>query len=254
MGMTLIEKILSSHSKYPFVQPGEIIDVEIDVRAARDFGGANVVKNITDHKLGIHDPSKTFFTFDCNPTGSDQKYATNQHICRLFARDNDIRIFDINSGIGTHLMIEKGIVGPGMTAVSTDSHANILGAMGAFGQGMGDVDIAFAMGKGKVWFKVPASIKIYLQGTLAGNVSAKDIALNLLHIFGANDLLGYAVELTGPVAESLTLEQKITISSMATELGAIILLFKPNEDIIEKYEYASGKKGIPCFGRYQCNL
>jgi 3-isopropylmalate/(R)-2-methylmalate dehydratase large subunit len=245
MGMTMIEKILANHSKYSILKAGDIIDVEIDVRAARDFGGANVVKNIIAHKLGIHDPSKTLFTFDCNPTGSDQKYATNQHICRLFARDNGIKVYDINSGIGTHLMIEKGIAGPGMTIISTDSHANILGAIGAFGQGMGDVDVALAMGKGKVWFKVPPTIKINLLGTLGQNVSAKDIVLNLLHIFGANDLLGYAIELTGSVSESLTLEQKITIASMATEMGAIIILFSPEKELIEHYENASGKKSMP---------
>jgi 3-isopropylmalate/(R)-2-methylmalate dehydratase large subunit len=245
MGMTMIEKILAGHSKYQDVKVGDIIDVEIDVRAARDFGGANVVKNITEHNLGIHDPSKTYFTFDCNPTGSDQKYAANQQLCRLFARDNEIRVFDINSGIGTHLMMEKGLVGPGMTAVSTDSHANILGAIGAFGQGMGDVDIALAMGKGKVWFKVPPSVKINLLGTLQDNISAKDIVLNLLHVFGASDLLGYSVELTGSVAESLSFEQRITISSMATEMGAIIILFKPDKESISKYEEISGKKIIP---------
>ena len=87
MGMTLIEKILANHSKESRVKPGEIVDIEIDIRAARDFGGANVVKNIQDHNLRIADPQKTFFTFDCNPTGSDQKYAVNQQICRLFARD-----------------------------------------------------------------------------------------------------------------------------------------------------------------------
>jgi 3-isopropylmalate/(R)-2-methylmalate dehydratase large subunit len=150
--MTIIEKILANHSRHPVVRPGDIIDVAIDVRIARDFGGANVVKNITDHNLRIDDASKTFFTFDCNPTGSDQKYAANQQICRFFARDNNIHVYDITSGIGTHIMIEEGIVGPGMTAVSTDSHANILGAVGAFGQGMGDMDISLAFARGKVWF------------------------------------------------------------------------------------------------------
>ncbi len=247
MSMTMIEKLLARHSKFSKVTAGEIIDVDIDIRAARDFGGASVVKNITDHKLGINDPSKTYFTFDCNPTGSDQKYAANQHLCRMFARDNGIKVFDINTGIGTHLMIEKGIAGPGMTVVSTDSHANILGAIGAFGQGMGDVDIALAMGKGKVWFKVPPSVKINLCGRLANNIAAKDIALNLLNEFGASDLLGYSVELTGKTAEFLSLEQRITISSMATEMGAIIILFKPNEEIISLYEEKSGNKSIHVF-------
>ena len=133
--MTLLEKILATHSEFVEVYPGEVIDIEIDSRAARDFGGANVVKNIRDFGLSIDDPDKTLFTFDCNPTGSDQKYAVNQHICRLFAREKGIKVYDIDSGIGTHILIEEGYVLPGSTAVSTDSHANILGAVGAFGNG-----------------------------------------------------------------------------------------------------------------------
>ena len=113
--------------------------------------------------LTIKDPDKTFFTFDCNPTGSDQKYAVNQHICRLFAREQGIKVYDIDAGIGTHILIEEGYVYPGSTAVSTDSHANILGAIGAFGQGMGDMDIAAAWHNGKIWFKIPESVKINLR-------------------------------------------------------------------------------------------
>ncbi|MFZ0283375.1 MAG: hypothetical protein WAL29_17115 [Bacteroidales bacterium] len=84
--MTIIEKILAFHSKFELVRPGDIADIEIDTRVARDFGGANVVRNMKDFGLQVENPEATFFTFDCNPTGSDQKYAVNQHICRLFAR------------------------------------------------------------------------------------------------------------------------------------------------------------------------
>ncbi len=240
--MTIIEKIIASHSKYKSVKPGDIVDISIDARVARDFGGANVVKNILDAGLTVHDPSKTFFTFDCNPGGSDQKYAANQQYCRLFARENGIEVFDIDSGIGTHLAIDKGLIGPGGTFVSTDSHANILGAIGTFGQGMGDQDIAAAWANGAVWFKVPASVKITLTGKRPENLSAKDIILNLLHIFGANKLLGYSVEMYGPEVEKLTLDERITISSMATEMGAIIIFFTPDEKILAELEKKSGKK------------
>jgi len=123
MGKTIIEKIIEAHSGKE-VKPGDIVDVEIDARVARDFGGANVVKNLRDNNLNINDAEKTFFTFDCNPGGSDQNYATNQHICRLFAREYGIKVFDIDNGIGTHIAIEQGLAGPGDTFVSTDSHAN----------------------------------------------------------------------------------------------------------------------------------
>ncbi|MDD5508285.1 MAG: aconitase/3-isopropylmalate dehydratase large subunit family protein [Bacteroidales bacterium] len=240
--MNLIEKIIATHSRYPSVKPGDIVDIELDVRAARDFGGANVVKNIVDHNLTIHDPSKTFFTFDCNPTGSDQKYAQNQQICRLFARDNGIRVYDIDKGIGTHILIHEGLAFSGSTIVTTDSHANILGAVGAFGQGMGDQDIAAAWAKGKVWFKVPPSVRINLNGKRPRGLSAKDIALNLLHIFGANKLLGYSIEIYGEEVDKLTLDERITIASMATEMGAIIILFTPSPEILNYSSQKAGKK------------
>lgn len=231
--MTIIEKILAAHSGKKSVKPGDIVDVLIDVRLARDFGGAGVVQNLQSNQLKIADPDKTFFTFDCNPTGSDQLYAANQQKCRMFARQNGIRVYDINMGIGTHLAIDDGLAEPGCTLVSTDSHANILGAIGAFGQGMGDRDIAAAWSRGSVWFKVPETIKVILQGYKPELVSAKDIALNMLRHFGADGLLGYAVEIYGMDTENLTLDERITISSMATEMGAIALLFPPSNAVIE---------------------
>jgi len=240
--MTLLEKIIANHSKYSTVKPGDIVDVDWDVRAARDFGGANVVKHLRDNGLGIDDPSRTFFTFDCNPTGSDQKYAVNQQICRLFAREHGIRVYDIDQGVGTHILIHEGLAFSGSTAVTTDSHANILGAVGAFGQGMGDQDIAAAWNKGKVWFKVPESVKINLKGKRGKGITAKDIALNLLNLFGANALLGYSVELCGEEVDRLTLDERITIASMGTEMGAIILLFTPNKEILRYSSEKAGKK------------
>ncbi len=239
--MTIIEKIIAQHSNQSIVKPGDIVDVFIDARAARDFGGANVVENILNNGLTVHDPSRTFFTFDCNPGGSDQKYAANQHFCRLFARQNDIKVYDIDSGVGTHLAIDKGLAFPGSTFVSTDSHANIMGAIGAFGQGMGDQDIAAAWAKGSVWFKVPESVRLILNGKKPSNVSAKDVILNLLAIYGANKLLGYSVEISGIPVEEFTLDERITIASMATEMGAIILLFTPNDKILGELYAKTGK-------------
>jgi homoaconitate hydratase family protein/3-isopropylmalate dehydratase small subunit len=243
--MTIIENIIAAHSLEKNVKPGDIVDIEIDARVARDFGGPNVVKNLETYGLSIADPAKTFFTFDTNPTGSDQKYAANQQIVRVFARKHGVKVFDIDNGIGTHTLIREGLAWPGSTAVTTDSHANILGAIGAFGQGMGDKDIAAAFYRGKVWFKVPPSVKINLTGKLPVKVTAKDIILNLLHKFGANSLLGMAVEFYGEVVDSLTLDQRITIASMGTEMGVIILLFPPNKEVIDFCAKAVGRELKP---------
>ncbi|MEW6759092.1 MAG: aconitase/3-isopropylmalate dehydratase large subunit family protein [Acidobacteriota bacterium] len=238
--MTMIEKILSAHAGRD-LRPGDIADVFLDTRAARDFGGANVVKNLLDHGLEVADPSRTAFTFDCNPTGSDQKYAANQQICRVYARERGIRVFDIDSGIGTHVALDGGLAWPGSTFVSTDSHANILGAVGAFGQGLGDVDMAAAWAHGKIWFKVPPTVRIELRGAPSPSASAKDVALAMLRRFGANGLLGCAGEVTGPYAESLDLAGRITVASLATEMGAILLLFPPSQAVVDHCRRATGR-------------
>lgn len=232
MPHTLIEKLLAAHAGVDSARPGDILDVDIDVRVARDFGGANVVKNLQKAGLGVADPSKTFFTFDCNPTGSDQKYAANQQLCRDFAREHHIKVFDIDQGIGTHLALERGLVGPGSTFVSTDSHANVLGAVGAFGQGMGDVDVAHAFARGRVWFEVPRSVRVVFQGRPSADATAKDLTLAALARFGASGLLGVAAELVGAAVVSLGLAGRVTLASMATEMGAIIGLIPPSDEII----------------------
>jgi len=237
---TMIEKILSAHSDRE-LKAGDIGDIVIDARIARDFGGANVVKNLKENGLKVADTKRTFFTFDTNPTGSDQKYATNQQLCRVFARENNIRVFDIDNGIGTHTAIDDALVLPGGTLISTDSHANILGAIGAFGQGMGDKDIAAAWATGRIWFKVPKSVKITLKGMPGETVYPKDVVLYLLQQLGAAGLLGYAAELYGDYVDSLPLSGRITMASMATEMGGIVALFPPNKDVLEHFEKVTGR-------------
>jgi len=232
MGQTIIEKIISAHSEGE-VTPGEIVDVEIDVRVARDFGGANVVKNLEEAELNVADPAKTWFTFDTNPGGSDQGYAANQQFCRTYAREHGIGLKDITQGIGTHIALEEGLVGPGSTFISTDSHANIMGAVGAFGQGMGDQDIAAAWATGRIWFKVPPTVKIILTGTPGPRARAKDIVLAMARQLGAGGLLGCAAEIYGDVVDDMPVPDRITIASMCTEMGGIIALFTPSDEVME---------------------
>ena len=246
MGKTIIEKIIGSHSDRS-VSPGDIVDLNIDTRIARDFGGANVVKNLEDNGLSIDDPSRTFFTFDCNPGGSSQKYATNQQLCREFARKNGIKVYDIDAGIGTHLAIDEGLVCPGEILVSTDSHANLVGAVGAFGQGMGDQDIAYAFAKGKVWFKVPPTVKIVIIGEPSPSATPKDVVLAVLKELGGNGLLGLASEYYGDYVDKLGLSGRITMASMATEMGGICSFFAPNQEIIEHCKKASQRDFQPIY-------
>ncbi|MBN2358120.1 MAG: homoaconitate hydratase [Deltaproteobacteria bacterium] len=238
-GQTMLEKILSAHTGKR-AEPGAVLDVKLDTRVARDFGGANVVGHLEQRGLGLADPGRTAFTFDCNPAGSDQKYAANQQRCRLFARRQGVRVFDLGSGIGTHLAIDQGLAWPGSTFVSTDSHANILGAIGAFGQGMGDIDIAAAFAHGKIWFEVPPTVQVLLRGQPGPAATAKDIALKILSVTGASGLLGCAAEVVGEIVDQLSLDARLTISSLGTEMGAIILMFAPSPEVVAHCRAAAG--------------
>jgi len=242
---TVVEKIIAAHSSGRNVSPGDIVELAIDVRVARDFGGANVVRSLEDNGLGVADPAKTVFTFDCNPTASDQKYVASQQACRVFARNHGIKVSDVDAGIGTHLAVDSGLVGPGDTFVSTDSHANILGAIGAFGQGMGDRDIAHTWAYGKVWLEVPATVKIELVGQPKPGTTAKDIGLALLRHFGANGLLGLSAEVYGEYADKLGLDARMTVASLGTEMGATVMFFPPNQIIMDYCKAKTGRVADP---------
>jgi len=224
-----------------------VIWLELDVRSARDFAGANVVKRFREAYPGerVADPERTFFTFDCNAPANTIAYAQNQQICRVFAREQGIAVYDVDSGIGSHVLMEEGIAVPGATVVGTDSHLNILGAVGAFGQGMGDVDIAFAFRHGRTWFEVPPTMKIVLRGRYGYPVTAKDLTLFLVGKLGARGALGKAVEIEGEAVEALDMAGRITLCSMATEMGAISAFLPPSAPLWEFVEEAAGRRDFP---------
>jgi 3-isopropylmalate/(R)-2-methylmalate dehydratase large subunit len=241
MGMTMIEKILAHHSAYDVVRAGEIVDTNIDLRVSRDLGGASIVKQLNSNNLRLADPHKSFFTFDAYSSENDDQGFESQQVCRQYARDNGVKIFDKHTGVGTHLLIDQGYATPVTTMVSSDSHANILGAIGALGYSLKEKDLMQAFTKGKVWYRVPKSVKINFKDELPQSLTAKDIALNLLSIFGTGKLLGYAVELSGRAIDQLSLDSRITLASMANEMGAATFLMAPNQEVIDYCLYKSNR-------------
>ena len=223
MAQTVIEKIIQAHASDE-AAPGRIVWMDLDTRSARDFGGPNVVKNYEKEygEAPLHDPSKTFFTFDLCAPACTLKYADNQQACRDFARKRGVRVFDVDAGIGSHVLMEKELALPGGTAVGTDSHMNILGAIGCFGQGMGDVDITYAFRTGRTWFEVPESAKVVIKGTPSPLASAKDLTLWLCLKLGTSKIALRSTEFYGPAVASLDLAGRITLCSMITEMAGII--------------------------------
>jgi 3-isopropylmalate/(R)-2-methylmalate dehydratase large subunit len=222
MGQTIIEKIFQTHTSDE-VAPGRIVWLDLDVRSARDFGGPNVVKNFLAEygDALVQDTDKTLFTFDLCVPACSLKYADNQQVCREFARRQGFRVFDVDEGIGSHVLMERGLARPGGTVVGTDSHLNILGAVGCFGQGMGDVDITFAFKTGQTWFQVPETLKVILKGDI-GDASPKDLTLQVLKTLGTKRAALRAVEFYGAPVRCLSLSGRITLCSMVTEMAGII--------------------------------
>lgn len=245
MGKTIIEKIIQAHSDEP-VEAGKIVWIQLDARTARDFAGANVVNNYRTHygDAPVDDRNKTFFTFDLVTPANNIPYAINQQICRDWAREQEVRVFDVDMGIGSHVALEYGLTWPGSTFVGTDSHLNILGAIGAFGQGMGDKDIAFTFKAGKTWFEVPHTMKVILKGDLKPPCTPKDLTLACLRELGASGALGQAVEFYGPAIDVLDLAGRITLSSMMTEMGGIIGLIPPSEGVLAFCRERTGRDDI----------
>ena len=244
---TVVEKIFASHSDER-VEAGEIVWIDLDVITARDFGGPNVVKHLLEHYDGnyVAKPESTFFTFDLSVPAKTLKYAKAQDTCRKFARMAGIRVYDIGDGIGTHVLIDRGLVGPGMTAVGTDSHYNILGAVGAFGQGMGDKDIAFAFKTGKTWFEVPHTIKVIVEGEYGWPAVARDLTFAVMREMGPSGALGLAMEYCGDAIDRLTLDGRITLASQTTEMGGIIGFIPPSREVME-YLRSRGARVQPVY-------
>lgn len=247
MGKTIIEKIIASHTEEE-IHPGRIVWMDLDVRSARDFGGPNVVRNY-EREYGdaaVDSEQKTFFTFDLCVPACSLKYADNQQLCREFARKHGIRVFDVDQGIGSHILIEEGLAASGSTVVGTDSHLNILGAVHCFGQGMGDVDITFAFRTGKTWFEVPDTLKVKVKGRISSPAAAKDLTLFLLKELGTEKAALKAVEFYGEAVRELSLAGRITLCSMVTEMAGIIgFIPEVNENLLSEFKALTSGEFMP---------
>jgi len=245
IGKTTIEKIFANHSSKE-ISPGKIVWIDLDLVTARDFGGPNVVKNFRNYYLNqnVFDSRKVFFTFDLTVPPKTIQYANNQMICRKFAKEHGIKVFDIDKGIGTHTLVEHGLAQPGSIIVGTDSHMNILGAVNSFGQGMGDVDIAFGFRYGRTWFEVPETVKVNIKGNPTFQYNAKDLVIKVLSILRTDKVLGKAVEFYGDPIEKLDLPGRITFLSMITEMGGIVGFIPFNENTEDEIKKMSGLNEI----------
>ncbi|UCF70401.1 MAG: 3-isopropylmalate dehydratase large subunit [candidate division WOR-3 bacterium] len=240
--MTIIEKIFSRAAGKD-VKPGEYVWAKLNLVAMRDFGGPNVIQEYEEHygTRPVFDAQRVAVTFDLHIPARNEKVAENQKTLRGFVHRQGARLFDVNTGVGQHVLLESGLVHPGDIVVGTDSHMNLLGAVGAAGFGMGTTDVAGAMYKGKLWFEVPQTIRITVTGTFKDFVGAKDLILHIIKRLTTSGALNRAVEFTGEVVDRLKIWERITVASMVTEMSGDVGFIVPDDSIMDFIESRAGQ-------------
>lgn len=223
MGMTITEKIIAAHTDLEVVHAGQFVYADVDVSLGNDITAPIAIEQF--EKLGINvvfDSEKIVLVPDHFTPNKDIKSAQNAQVLRNFAKKHQVKnYFEVGRvGIEHALLPEKGIVVPGDLVIGADSHTCTYGALGAFSTGVGSTDLAACFATGKVWLKVPETIKFVLNGKLKKWVSGKDLILFIIGKTGVDGANYKAMEFTGPVISSLSMDDRLAMCNMAIEAGA----------------------------------
>ena len=237
MPMTITEKILAAHAGRGEVHPGEIIMADVDLALGNDITAPIAIKILRDR--GIHqvfDRDKIALVPDHFSPNKDIESAEQCREMRQFAGDYGItHYFELGEmGIEHALLPEQGLVLPGELVVGADSHTCTYGALGAFSTGVGSTDLAGVMIGGKVWLKVPFTIKFVINGAMKPWVGGKDLILYTIGKIGVDGALYRSMEFTGTTIENLGMSDRLTMCNMAIEAGAKNGIIPP-DDITEEY-------------------
>ncbi|MCP4265703.1 MAG: 3-isopropylmalate dehydratase large subunit [Candidatus Brocadiaceae bacterium] len=223
MGMTITEKIIAAHSGLEEVSAGQFVYADVDVCLGNDITAPIAIEQF--ESLGISnvfDSDIIVLVPDHFTPNKDIKSAQNAKLLRDFAQKHKIKnYFEVGRvGIEHALLPEKGIVVPGDLVIGADSHTCTYGAMGIFSTGVGSTDLAACYATGKVWLKVPETIKFVLKGKLNKWVSGKDLILRIIGDIGVDGATYKTMEFTGPVIENLSMDDRLAMCNMAIEAGA----------------------------------
>ncbi|MDR2709665.1 MAG: 3-isopropylmalate dehydratase large subunit [Elusimicrobiota bacterium] len=237
MGQTITEKIFASASRKKDIKAGEFVEAKIDIALANDITAPLAIKGFKESgRPKVFDKNKIVLVMDHFTPNKDINAAQQVKISRDFAKEQKLKFYfeGANSGVEHALLPEQGIVTSGDMIVGADSHTCTYGALGAFATGVGSTDIACVMATGKLWFKVPQSIKFVLKGQLNKWVCGKDIILYIIGQIGVDGALYQAMEFCGPIAKKLPMADRLTICNMAIEAGGKSGIFAPDR-ITENY-------------------
>jgi len=233
MGKTFSEKILGRKAGRE-VSAGDFVEIEPDMAMSHD-NTADISRKF--YSLGtdqVYDPQKHVIVLDHATPPPNEKFAENHKVIREFVKRQKIRgFYDINRGICHQVLPEEGHIVPGIVAVGSDSHSTSYGAFGAFGTGIGRSEMAVIMATGEIWFRVPETVKILIEGEVPAGISSKDIILHIIGDLGADGTLYQAVEFAGSVVDEMSVAGRFVLSNMAVEFGAKAGYSIPNRETIE---------------------
>src|SRR3989338_4871462 len=245
MAHTITEKILLAHSGKKTIAPDEFIDAKVDLALGNDITAPLAIKEF--ERLGakkVFSKDKVALIPDHFAPNKDLRSANQCKVLADFAKEQKIKnYFEVGCmGIEHALLPELGLVLPGDLVIGADSHTCTYGALGSYSTGVGSTDLARAFVDGKIWLKVPPSIKFIYKGKLNKWVGGKDLILFTIGQIGVDGALYKVMEFTGPVIKGLGIEDRLTMSNMAIEAGARAGLIEPDE-ITKKY-VASRRKPL----------
>ncbi len=246
MGMTLAEKILARASQRESVAPDEIVVASVDLAMSHE--NADLVRK-SFQEIGVArvwDPERIVIILDHRVPAESEKTAATHKAIREFVHQQGIRNFyDVGrGGICHQVLAERGHVLPGMVVVGTDSHTTTHGAFGAFAAGIGATEMAGVWIEGHLWFKVPATIRIEVDGELGPWISAKDLILYIIGKLGADGADYRAVEFDGPVIRQFTVASRMVLANLAMEMGAKVA-FTPVDGELIDYLWERSRQRIP---------
>jgi len=234
--MTITEKILAAHSGRKEVSPGELLNVRIDLALGNDITAPLAIKAFKEigAKKVFH-RDRVVLVPDHFTPAKDILSAEQCKILRNFAKAQRLtHFFEIGEcGIEHALLPEKGLVLPGEVAIGADSHTCTYGALGAFSTGVGSTDLGAAMATGKLWFKVPESLKLIYYGKINPWVSGKDLILFTIGDIGVDGALYQAMEFCGEAIRNLSMASRFAMANMAIEAGAKNGIVEPDETTLQ---------------------
>jgi len=233
--MAMTDKILASHARKKEVFPGDLIDARIDLALGNDITAPLAIQAFEEMGAKkVFNRDRVVLVPDHFAPAKDILSAEQCKVLRNFAKTHRLtHYFEIGEcGIEHALLPEKGLVLPGDVVIGADSHTCTYGAVGAFSTGVGSTDLAAAMATGRLWFKVPESIRLIFFGKLNPWVSGKDLILYTIGQIGVDGALYQAMEFTGEAIRTLPMEGRFTMANMAVEAGAKSGIFEPDQIIL----------------------